>query len=113
LVAGASLFASPSVQENFGLAVAEAMAAGVPVLVTPGVNLSEAIAAAGAGWIVSRDVAGISGGLSAAFEDAEGRAERGAAAQRLARGFRWPHSIDTLVGLYDDVRTTRGSRADA
>jgi glycosyltransferase involved in cell wall biosynthesis len=48
---GARLFALPSHQENFGLAVAEAMAAGVPVLVSPAVNLANDILAHGAGWV--------------------------------------------------------------
>ena len=49
---GASLFVLPSYQENFGLSVVEAMASRVPVIVSTQVNLSEEIAAAGAGWVV-------------------------------------------------------------
>ena len=47
----ASLLALPSYHENFGLCVMEALACGVPVLISPHVNLAPDIEAAGAGWI--------------------------------------------------------------
>ena len=46
----ASLLAMPSYQENFGISLIEAMACGVPVLVSPHVNLAPEIEKAGAGW---------------------------------------------------------------
>lgn len=46
----ADLFCLPSQQENFGLAVAEAIAAGTPVLISDQVNIFKEIAAAGVGW---------------------------------------------------------------
>lgn len=46
---GAEAFILPSHQENFGIAVAEAMACGTPVLLSDKVNIAEEIAADGAG----------------------------------------------------------------
>jgi glycosyltransferase involved in cell wall biosynthesis len=48
---GCEAFILPSHQENFGIAVAEAMACGKPVLLADKVNIAEDIAADGAGFV--------------------------------------------------------------
>jgi glycosyltransferase involved in cell wall biosynthesis len=60
--ADADLKVLVSHRENFAMAVAEGMAAGLPVLVTPEVGLAEEVVSAGAGLIVSGDVDGIAVG---------------------------------------------------
>lgn len=54
----AELFCLPSHQENFGIAVAEALACGLPVAIAEPVNISAEVAAAGAGLVHSDTVAG-------------------------------------------------------
>ena len=49
----ADLFVLPSYYENFGIAVAEAMATGTPVVISDRVHIWESIQQANAGWITS------------------------------------------------------------
>jgi phosphatidylinositol alpha-mannosyltransferase len=50
---GATLLVLPSLQEGFGIVVAEALASGVPVVVTPSGGPEELVAASGGGRVTS------------------------------------------------------------
>jgi glycosyltransferase involved in cell wall biosynthesis len=54
----AEAFVLPSHQENFGIAVAEALACGTPVLISNEVNIWREIEADGAGYVEKDDLAG-------------------------------------------------------
>jgi glycosyltransferase involved in cell wall biosynthesis len=68
-LAGASVAVLPSAHENFGIAVLDALGAGVPVVVTRGVALSNVIAEEGLGVVVERSATAIADGVEAALED--------------------------------------------
>jgi glycosyltransferase involved in cell wall biosynthesis len=57
----AEAFALPSHQENFGIAVAEALACGKPVLLSDKVNIAAEIASDGAGLMENDTAAGTAG----------------------------------------------------
>ena len=57
-LAAAEVFALPSHQENFGIAVAESLACGVPVLISQEVNIWREIDAANAGLVAPDTLAG-------------------------------------------------------
>ena len=57
-LASASALILPSHQENFGLAVAEALSFGTPVLISRQVNIAETIETAGAGFAEPDNLAG-------------------------------------------------------
>ena len=77
----AEVFALPSHQENFGIAVAEALAVGLPVLLSDQVNICHTVQEAGAGLVGPDDVAGTGATLRAWLAlSAEQRALMGAAA---------------------------------
>ena len=108
LLRNAALLALPSRQENFGFCVLEAMARGVPVLLSPQVNLAREIGAADAGWIVERDE--LAAGLAAELADESQRAQRGEAAQVFAQRYSWKKTAADLIDLYEEVRCSNRSR---
>ncbi|MEY2512211.1 MAG: hypothetical protein QOE26_2974 [Verrucomicrobiota bacterium] len=57
-LSAAEAFALPSHQENFGIAVAEALACGTPVFISNKVNIWREIEADGAGYVENDDLAG-------------------------------------------------------
>ena len=59
-LSAAEAFVLPSHQENFGIAVVEALACGTPVLISNKVNIWREIEAAGAGYVENDDLAGTS-----------------------------------------------------
>lgn len=107
LVEGARLFALPSHQENFGLAVAEAMASGVPVLVSPAVNLANDILAHGAGWVAPRDHASWEQALRLILSDADELGRRGRRARSAAERYRWPAVARELADVYNGLLRRR------
>lgn len=59
-LSAAEAFVLPSHQENFGIAVAEALGCGTPVLISNKINICREIEADGAGYVANDDLAGTS-----------------------------------------------------
>lgn len=104
LLRHASLLAVPSFQENFGLGLIEALASGVPAVVSRGVNLWPDIESAGAGWVAGPDEADFQGALTTGMRDADDRERRSLAARLLAARFTWAATAAKLDALYESVR---------
>lgn len=103
---GASLLALPSYQENFGLCVVEALSYGVPVLVSPHVNLAKEIESAGAGWIAQLERGALESKLAESLGDDAARRQRGARGRELVRRhFTWNAVAEELNALYNSVST--------
>jgi glycosyltransferase involved in cell wall biosynthesis len=100
-------FVLPSHQENFGVVVAEALAAGRPVLITDKVNICREVEAAGAGMVSSDDAAGVGrmlgDFLSLSAHDAQ-RMEKAARACFLAR-FEISIAVDALCAALAEAKT--------
>jgi len=101
---GASVLALTSYQENFGLCAVEALACGVPVIVSPHVNIAPEIEAAGAGWVAPLERDALERSLADVLSDAEGRKRRGAAGSELVRShFSRGAIVEQLISLYEMV----------
>jgi len=102
ILAASDLFALPSRNENFGVSVVEALAAGVPALVSPDVYIWNDIAGEGVVEICERSIAGVTGGILGMLRRREG-GETPAAARRLwERHF----SPERLRSRYEEFYTS-------
>jgi glycosyltransferase involved in cell wall biosynthesis len=96
----------PSRQENFGMSAFEALAHGVPVLLSDRIDWAESIRAAGAGWTTELDPARLRESLSAALADPAGRTERGRTGRALVRDdYSWSAVAARLTETYSRILT--------
>ncbi|MFN2508809.1 MAG: glycosyltransferase [Chthoniobacterales bacterium] len=97
----ATMFVLPSHSENFGIAAAEALAAGVPVLLSDQVAVADDVREAGAGVVVPCDSKAIATGIRRLLTDSVTRASFSAKGQDLARARYSTQSVQAaLVNLY-------------
>lgn len=101
LLQGADLFALTSHSENFGVAVLEALAVGLPVLITPGVALASVVEQYQLGYVVELDVAAIASGVQhwlSSLEQAKAMGDR--ARQLILEKYTWDRIASNLIEVY-------------
>jgi len=109
LLRAADLFVLPSYQENFGISVVEAMAAGLPVVVSDRVNIERTVAEQRAGLVVPCRVDELAGAIERLLDGDAMRRRMGAAGRRLAEAaFTWDAVSPRLIGLYEDLLAASG-----
>lgn len=101
--AAADAFVLPSHQENFGIAVAEALACGTPVLISNKVNIWREIVDDGAGLAEDDTLAGTERLLARwlALSEAETTAMRAATRRCFAARFELGRAVDHLVEVLE------------
>jgi glycosyltransferase involved in cell wall biosynthesis len=97
----ADLFVLPSLNENFGLTVAEALAAGTPVISTKGAPWS-GLATERCGWWIDHGVEPLAAALAAAMSTPHRElAEMGARGREwMRRDFSWDRAADDMLAVY-------------
>jgi glycosyltransferase involved in cell wall biosynthesis len=100
----AEVFVLPSYSENFGIAVIEAMAAGVPAIITDRVGICHEVRQGKAGLVTAIAVEPLRDAIVQLLSDESLRAELGRNGVSLARSHFAPAVvIDKLVDGYDSV----------
>lgn len=102
LYAGAACFVLPSLYEGFGLALAEAMAAGVPAVASAVPALRE-VGGETVRYADPHDPASFAEAIRSALDDREGSQLRAAAARGRARRFRWESCAEATLAAYREA----------
>jgi glycosyltransferase involved in cell wall biosynthesis len=101
LMQGADLFALTSYSENFGVAVLEAMAVGLPVVVTPGVALASVVEQNQLGYVAELDIVAIATNLQHCLDYPQTAKEMGDRARQLVREkYSWERNASNLSEVY-------------
>lgn len=104
LLQDADLFVLPSYYENFGIAVAEAMAVGTPAVISNRVYIWQVVAAAAAGWVSACEVSDLVNQLREALQSPAERQRRGENARRLAlEKYSWEAIARQMLQCYQSI----------
>lgn len=104
LLAGSDMFVLPSFSENFGVAVAEAMSYGLPVIVTPGVQIAPEICLMATGLVVEAKVDALSNAIARLLSCPNFRRQLGDNGKQLAaRQYSWNAIASSLISAYTAI----------
>lgn len=99
LLKASKVFVFPSLREGFGMAVLEAMAAGLPpVVLDSPMSAAKFLVDEKAGLILSRE--NFTAGLRLLLSEERVRKRLGRRARKRAEGFEWEKVVGTLVDVY-------------
>ncbi len=104
LLETADLFVLPSYYENFGIAVAEAMVAGTPVVISDQVHIYQQVLDSESGWVGTTDVESIVRLLTTALSNLQECQRRGLNAQKYAlQHFSWDAITQQVIQAYREI----------
>ena len=101
-LAAADWFVLPSASENFGIAAIEALAAGLPVILSPEVAVAELLPSSGAALICASEPHVLAATLERALAKPTA-AQRQEARRLAAERFAWPAIASQLQSAYGEV----------
>lgn len=104
LLQGADMFALTSHSENFGIAVLEAMAAGLPVIITPGVALADFVQQYQLGYITELNIDAIASSIEFFLNYPEISKKMGDRARQLVlEKYTWQQISANLLEIYTAI----------
>ncbi len=99
----ADLFTLPSYSEGFSVAVLEALAAGLPVLISQACNFPE-VSEVEAGEVVAAASGEVASGLRRILDDASHRRRMGENGRKLVQErYTWDQTVNQVIDLYERV----------
>lgn len=113
----ARCFCLPSRQEGFSVAITEALACGVPVVITDACHFPE-VAAANAGVVCQLSAQAVAHGLATVLENPERASQMGQAGLKLvADNYTWPRIATQTIGAYrgfekEEIGSQRSQQAE-
>ncbi|MEH2348532.1 MAG: glycosyltransferase [Nostoc sp.] len=100
-IQGSDIFALTSYAENFGIAVLEALAVGIPVVVTPGVALAAVVQQNKLGYVPELDVQAIAEAVDCYLSHPQAIKDMGDRARKLVlENYTWNHIAENLMEIY-------------
>jgi glycosyltransferase involved in cell wall biosynthesis len=104
-----SMFVLPSLSDSFPLVVGEAMASGLPVVVTENTGSIEMVREGIDGFVVPiRDVESLKRRIMLLYEDEERRREMGDSARSRVAEFDWDRYGERLISAYKEIARREG-----
>ncbi len=104
LLQDATIFVLPSYYENFGIAVAEAMATETPVVISNKVHIWQEIESADAGWITSCDISNLTETLRQALQNSSDWEQKGTNAGNLVMNkYSWNAIAKQIIKAYQEI----------
>jgi FkbM family methyltransferase len=102
-LAAASVWVLASHTENFGVSALEAAAAGLPIILSPQVNIAAGMLAAGAAVVAEVEPGAVGLAIVEMLDDAPRRVRLGAAARAFAAAYDWSLISPALAQEYRQV----------
>ena len=100
----ADLFVLPSYAENFGGAIVEALACGLPVVISNQVNIHRELSSDGAATVVTCSVDSVTAGIESALADTENRSRLSKIGREVVRArYGWDSIVPTLIARYAEA----------